>query len=192
MSHITATATATEVDSDHSSDLRLNLEKSEATLLGGRRLAYLPETAASASMSVEAIGANQFSDVGISADRFFSPLIKKPEFPRMDSAIVLEKWEGRVDEVSDNTFTATLTNLTNSKLDERAEFDLSEISKYDRSLAVPGAIFYWSVGYRDAISGQRTRESVLRFRRLPRWSSTTRREATELAATWKTRFHWGD
>jgi hypothetical protein len=110
----------------------------------------------------------------------------------MDSAVVLQKWEGRVDDIDIDGFTATLADLTNRGPDEQASFPLSEVSRHDRSLVVPGAVFYWSVGYRDAVSGQRTHESVLRVRRLPRWSQADRKEAADLADNWKQRLHWGD
>jgi hypothetical protein len=40
----------------------------------------------------------------------------------------------------------------------------------DRSMVVPGAIFDWSIGYRQDEGGTRTRVSRLVFRRLPAWS----------------------
>jgi hypothetical protein len=54
-------------------------------------------------------------------------------------------------------------------MDEEAEFPMEEVSDADRSFIMPGAVFYWNIGYIDNISGQRTRASVIRFRRLPVW-----------------------
>ena len=31
-------------------------------------------------------------------------------------------------------------------------------------------IFYWNIGYHTSYSGQRTRTSIMRFRRLPAWT----------------------
>jgi hypothetical protein len=54
--------------------------------------------------------------------------------------------------------------------EEEAEIPMDEVSAMDLDLVRPGALFYWSIGYRGHASGQRSRESLIRFRRLPRWS----------------------
>jgi hypothetical protein len=118
--------------------------------------------------------------------------VRVPEPPFVDSAVTLQRWEGRVDEAADDHFVATLTDLTMAGQEEVAEFDLAEVSAQDRALVVPGAVFYWSVGWRDAVSGQRTRESLLRFRRLPRWTVTARRRTEERANEWQREFAWGE
>ena len=150
-------------------------------LLGGHVRPFLGGSQAWSSTSDAAQSLDRFSDVGVVTSRYVSPLVETPELPRMDSAVVLQKWEGRVDQLLSDSFTATLADLTNRGAVELASFPLSEVSRHDLALVVPGAVFYWSVGYRDAVSGQRTHESVLRFRRLPRWSPADRREAAELA-----------
>jgi hypothetical protein len=83
---------------------------------------------------------------------------------------VLQKWEGRVLDRSSTSFLAVLTDMTNAGVEEQAEFDLEELSPDDLDLVVPGAVFYWNIGYRDDPSGERTRASIIRFRRLPAWS----------------------
>lgn len=127
---------------------------------------------------------------GKGADRLV-PLVQEPRFPPQDRFVALQKWEGQVIEANANLFTAKLTDLTKPNPDELAEFDLDEVSASDRHLVVPGGVFYWSVGYRDRISGQRSRESVMRFRRLPRWSPNDRAEADRRAAHWSETLGWG-
>jgi len=83
--------------------------------------------------------------------------------------VPLQKWEGTVLQVLEDSFFARLVDLTSGGVDEEAEFPVEEISDADRSLITPGAVFYWNIGYIDNISGQRTRASVIRFRRLPVW-----------------------
>lgn len=80
---------------------------------------------------------------------------------------VHESWEGVVEEIFSTYFVAQLVSRTMATQAEIAEILLEEVSPGDRELLVEGAVFYWAIGYRDSPSGQRTRTSVLRFRRLP-------------------------
>jgi hypothetical protein len=89
----------------------------------------------------------------------------------------LQKWEGRVLDVTDSTFTAIVVDGMVSGVEEEVEFDLDEVTPGDLDLVVPGAVFYWSIGYRAEPSGERSRSSVLVFRRLPVWSE--KRTSTE-------------
>ena len=97
--------------------------------------------------------------------------------PRQSAFVSLQKWEGVVLEVQDDAFLARLVDLTHPGPDEEAEFPLDEISEEDRPLVRPGAIFYWNIGYHDSSGGQRKRDTMIRFRRLPAW----RREEIEAA-----------
>lgn len=82
----------------------------------------------------------------------------------------LQAWEGFVTQVMDNAFLARLIDLAHTGADEEAEFPIDEISEEDKALITPGAIFYWDIGYHTSYSGQRTRKSLIRFRRLPAWT----------------------
>lgn len=84
--------------------------------------------------------------------------------------ISLQKWEGIVLDVMDHAFLARLIDLTQKGTDEEAEFSFDEISEEDKPLIRSGAIFYWNIGYHTSYSGQRTRTSLIRFRRLPAWT----------------------
>lgn len=82
----------------------------------------------------------------------------------------LQKWEGFVIEVGDDVFRARLIPIAGEGPDQEAGIYISEISDGDRSLLRPGAVFYWSIGYLERPSG-RIRASIIRFRRLPRWTT---------------------
>lgn len=95
------------------------------------------------------------------------PIIKKD---RQDSFISIQKWEGTVLKRIKESFLARLIDLTNDGPDEEVELPIAEVSEEDLNLIEQGAIFYWNIGYLDKKSGQRTRASVIRFRRLPMWT----------------------
>ena len=80
--------------------------------------------------------------------------------------IDLQKWEGIVLDVSKNSFIGRLIDLTHDDQDSEAEFSFEEVHHEDKPLLTPGAIFYWTIGYKED-RGQRIRASMIRFRRLP-------------------------
>jgi hypothetical protein len=82
---------------------------------------------------------------------------------------VLQKFEGTVLEISGQECRAVVRDLTSPGPVEEITFSIEEISESDRSLAVPGGIFYWSLGYDDHVEGQRYRSSAIIFRRIPAW-----------------------
>ena len=127
-------------------------------------------------------------DVG--ARRIISPFeFRKPTFHQSRGKVTtLQRWEGNVVEVNDQSFIARLADRTGARVDEEGEFSLEEVSPADRNLVIPGAVFYWSIGYLDQRSGQRTRESVLRFRRLPAWNRRELDEARQRARKISARF----
>lgn len=116
------------------------------------------------------------------------PVRRRPSVPRLDSDVVLQRWEGHVDHITSTGFVARLKDLSEANPDDSAEIPFDEVSPNDRDLIGPGAVFYWSIGYRDAVSGQRTRESVIRFRRLPRWTTKDREDAAARVERWKVAF----
>ena len=95
---------------------------------------------------------------------------------------VLQYYEGVVLKVGRDSFWARLYNKTLQEADdEEGEFPFDEVSKDDRWLIKPGSIFYWHIGYLDSASGQRRRQSVIRFRRLPALTAGELRLAREKA-----------
>ncbi len=113
--------------------------------------------------------------------RVLKPAVwRRPDAPR-DAFHALQRWEGVVTMIEDETFVARLTDLTHEGSDEEVELPLSDIPNDDEDLLEEGAVFYWAIGYRDEASGQRQRVSTLRFRRLPVWSTSELRAARERA-----------
>lgn len=85
---------------------------------------------------------------------------------------LLQQWEGVVStEPREGEFVAVVRDLTNPTYsEEQAMLSLEHVPPPDRKLVVPGAVFYWSIGYEDTPTGTRRTISVLRFRRLPAWT----------------------
>jgi hypothetical protein len=101
-----------------------------------------------------------------------------PLYQARDRDKVIQKWEGYVIEVEQDTFRARLVPIVGEGSDQEAEIYLEEVEKEDRALIEPGAVFYWSIGYLDRPSG-RISASSIRFRRLPGW---TKREMDSVDA----------
>ncbi len=93
--------------------------------------------------------------------------------PTREYSRVVQKWEGHVIEIHEDTFTARLIPISGEGSEQEAEIFIEEVSAEDLSLLKPGAVFYWSIGYHSRPCGSRMNVSVIRFRRLPIW---TRRE----------------
>jgi hypothetical protein len=85
--------------------------------------------------------------------------------------VSLGKWEGYVIDSYDNFFLARITDLKEEHGDEEVEIFFDEISDDERKLVRPGAIFYWSIGY-EKEKGTVKRSSIIRFRRLPKWTKS--------------------
>lgn len=112
--------------------------------------------------------AKQTSFIG----KFSAPIIPFPLFKsRVNRMVSLQKWEGYVLRVLKDSLWARLIDSTHQTPDAEAEIPLEEITPDDFELIKPGAIFYWSIGYLVLYSGQRMRSSIIRFQRIPVWSS---------------------
>lgn len=114
--------------------------------------------------------------------RFVSPAVWTMASPSTDTFRALQRWEGVVLECRDESFLARLTDLTEEGPTEEVELSLSDVPREDLDLVELGAVFYWSIGYRDEVGGGRSRSSTLRFRRLPLWSKQELEAAAERAA----------
>lgn len=125
----------------------------------------------------------------IPTDRVVEP-IWQPSRPRQEQFVRLQEFEGFVEELRKDSFVARLVDKTEKREDEQAEFSFEEISPSDRDLIQPGAIFYWTIGYLDRVSGQRTRASVIKFRRLPQWTPSELAEARGRASKMRARLGW--
>ena len=103
---------------------------------------------------------------------------------------VLQKFEGTVLEISGQECRALVKDLTSPGNVEEITFSIEEISESDRSLAVPGGIFYWSLGYDDHVEGQRYRSSAIIFRRVPAWREKDLIKAKKKAESLIKRLGW--
>lgn len=113
-------------------------------------------------------------------ERIIEPVFPTPaRRPDTGHFVILQRWEGIVLEIRTDTFVALLVDKSGTRADEEAEIPIEELSRPDLDLLAEGAVFYWGVGYLDRPSGQRTRESMIRFRRLPAWST---KELTDAVA----------
>lgn len=78
--------------------------------------------------------------------------------------------EGYVIDVNEEVFQARLVPIIGQVDEQEAEIYISEVTEEDRSMVKPEAVFYWSIGYLEKLSG-RSRKSIIRFRRLPKWTT---------------------
>jgi len=112
------------------------------------------------------------------------PVVWVPVIPlSRDGFDVLQKFEGTVLSVTDDSFVARMVDKTRPRPEEEAEIPIAEIAPGDRELVKPGAIFYWVIGYRRETHGQLSRSSVIRFQRLPSWSPSDMERAKKEAET---------
>jgi len=88
-------------------------------------------------------------------------------FGKEDRFVSLQKWEGHVVEVQENTFSTRLIDLTTQAAEEDAVFSVRQVSAEDLPLITPGAVLYWNIGYHTDFTGRQRTVSELRFRRLP-------------------------
>lgn len=111
----------------------------------------------------------------------------------IEKATLLNKWEGEVLDVRDDSFTARIFDLSRPNIVEMAEFSFTEVGIVDLPLIRPGCQFYWYIMNEDSRSGQRTAGSLLWFRRGGRRNQETeyRNELIRLEEMW-TDFGWGN
>jgi len=97
--------------------------------------------------------------------------------------VVLQEWEGQVQEVGERVFSARLVDLTQDSKEETEETDLpiEDLGEADRGLVVPGAIFRWIIGYRWT-NGEKERFTRVVIRRLPIWTEREIKSADQEAA----------
>jgi hypothetical protein len=84
----------------------------------------------------------------------------------------MQEWEGVVVNITQDTFEATLIDITARRKyeEEIAEFPIADVSDDDRNILKTGAIFRWLIGYERHPSGVKRRVSSVVFRRLSEWS----------------------
>jgi hypothetical protein len=109
------------------------------------------------------------------------PAIPQAEMPRSHFQCLVQ-WEGVVTSVANGEFEAELKELSDPHSPrESGTFSMEDVSDNDRDFVTVGAVFYWVIGYRTSRGGQKTKESRIRFRRLPTWTPSQLRDAVRRA-----------
>ena len=107
------------------------------------------------------------------------PNSKKSEY----QSVILQDWEGVVETVGDESFTARLRDLiVNERYpSETAKLPIEDISDDDQELLKVGAVFYLTVGRLKRPNGRQQRFGRIVFRRLPGWTFSTLQRAEKRA-----------
>jgi len=134
------------------------------------------------------------NDTSMAQQAFFETGAIRGIVPRPASSSVgyfrlLQSFEGVVTERTEHSIFAQISDKTNSQNpDEIVEIPLEELTPEDLPIAVVGAIFYWSIGYKDSPGEPRRRISQIRFQRLPGWSRQELLAAQSFAAEYRSLF----
>lgn len=90
--------------------------------------------------------------------------------------VITKKWEGVVESVEreGDYFVAKLLDLSADThlATDVAEFSISQLSRGDRELLRPGAVFYWVIGNRTQPYGTVENINRIAFRRIPAWTKS--------------------
>lgn len=114
--------------------------------------------------------------------------IKVPELPKLPRVELLEHFEGTVIGVRGQDLIARIRSLRDADCPERRlALDLCSVADDDRPLVLPGAVFYWAVGFRTE-SGTKFGFSTVKFRRLPAWTRGEVERVREGARRWDALF----
>lgn len=98
-----------------------------------------------------------------------------------DGYALLQLWEGQVLAADGGNVTAVVRDWTNPTMpDEEVTVSIDEFAPDEQVLVTPGAVFYWSIGYRTR-GGTRERVSAFQLRRLPPPSKAERERAKKEA-----------
>ena len=117
------------------------------------------------------------------ATTFLDPVQGVTSKYRKASEVIIQDWEGIVESIETETFTALLRDLTANEAypGEMADLPIEDIAPDDRELLKPDAIFYLTVGRSTDTTGRQQRFSRMEFRRLPVWTSADFSRADERA-----------
>jgi hypothetical protein len=88
-----------------------------------------------------------------------------------------QEWLGRVEDVGEESFGAVLFDVTGASPEEEvADISWLLVADQDVDLVVPGALFYWVIGYR-ITPRERRGESQIIFKRSRPWTAAEQRRA---------------
>jgi hypothetical protein len=96
--------------------------------------------------------------------------------------VILQEWEGRVEEIEGRFLIARLVDITakDTQETEEVELPLDDITEADQDLIQPGSLFRWILGYR-YLYGSKEKFARIVVRRLPVWTDEEMREADKEA-----------
>lgn len=127
----------------------------------------------------------------------YKPVVELPRRVSLDvsprvSFYALQEWEGHIIEVSDETFTARLADITAGERHdgEEVQLPIGDLTDDDREILAPGRVFRWSIGYQRSRAGSKKRVSQIVFRRLPQWTEKDLADAKEEARQLSTSIKW--
>ncbi|MDA8305754.1 MAG: hypothetical protein M0Z81_02845 [Deltaproteobacteria bacterium] len=138
------------------------------------------------SVNIDKIGTTTLSKSGI------NPIFTRPTVVLKQKFFSLQMWEGIVTKITSDSFFAKLVDLYSGNPDEEAEFAIDEIDHGDIHLFEIGAVFHWNIGYHESKGGQRTKQSIIRFRRLPAWTKREIEDVRKRAAEIRDSLGWGE
>lgn len=120
------------------------------------------------------------------------PVYKENPFEASATFQVIQEWEGYVQEIKDDTFTASLLDITENQNypTEEADFNIQDVNNFDMHFLRNGAVFRWVIGYYQSPSGSKRRSSELVFRRMPRFSNSSIKKADKKAKEFKDEIIW--
>lgn len=103
---------------------------------------------------------------------------------------IKQLWEGTVTDVQGTTFVALLSDKSQpNSPEEYVEFGSVELRQDDWPLVAPGAVFYWMIGTERTRSGQVRNISNIEFSRLPVWTRSSLKAASEKGSRVEQWFH---
>ena len=115
-----------------------------------------------------ASGITHLPEVGIRREESFElPLPSSSNY-----SIILKKWNGYIENINGQEFTAVLTDPLGKSPDIRASFSIDEVSEGDRDLVTENALFDWVVSRDRKSHGQVENKDFLIFKRLPMWKKS--------------------
>jgi hypothetical protein len=98
--------------------------------------------------------------------------------------VVIAEWDGYVEEVLEDYFTARMRGLKGEGVvgkNEEAEIPISDIDNADFDLIVPGGFFRLTISYETRRVGPKRRFTEVQFRRLPAFTPREIESAEQLA-----------
>lgn len=120
-------------------------------------------------------------------------LVPPSSLSRLIGFVTEQRWQGYVTSVEGDKFFAVVYDTSPEYKDEVEEVELEreEVADLMRPLIVPGAVFFWDIGFQVEPSGQRLRQSIISFPMIPVHTQEDIRQARARA---KARFQalgWG-